>query len=274
MDAQIRFRWLGTVGIELVVNDQVLLIDPYFTRFPVWKLVSGRVRPNRALIPDLIQRADYVLVTHAHFDHMMDVPALVRSTGGVAVGSPNTCRLLTVAGVPHGRIQEVYAGDSLSLGEYQVEVLMGEHIRLPLFTPGPLRYELEPPLRVRDYRMDWYYSFLISVNGQRLLTDPGTRPEDAAAADVLFVYPIRPRAYYGSLLPLVQPKLVVPCHWDDFLRPLSKALRPLWKLPRRAFPPPKRVNLAEFRDTVEAITPGTRVLVPEVLRSYDLGEIL
>jgi L-ascorbate metabolism protein UlaG (beta-lactamase superfamily) len=58
MDAQIRFRWLGTAGIELVVNDQVLLIDPYFTRLPVWKLVSGRVRPNRALIPDLVQRAD------------------------------------------------------------------------------------------------------------------------------------------------------------------------------------------------------------------------
>jgi L-ascorbate metabolism protein UlaG (beta-lactamase superfamily) len=162
----------------------------------------------------------------------------------------------------------------LTLGEYQVEVLSAEHINLPVFTPGPLAPDLKPPLRARDYRMDSCYGFLISVNGQRLLTDPGIRPEDAVAADVLFVYPIMHRAYYESLLPLVQPKMVVPCHWDDFFRPLSKPLRPFWQLPRWTFPPLKRVNLAEFRDTVEAIAPGTRVLVPEVLRSYDLGENL
>jgi L-ascorbate metabolism protein UlaG (beta-lactamase superfamily) len=28
MDTAIRFRWLGVAGIELSVNDQVLLIDP------------------------------------------------------------------------------------------------------------------------------------------------------------------------------------------------------------------------------------------------------
>ena len=93
MDTSIRFRWLGTGGIELVVNDQVLLIDPYFTRFPLRKLVLGRVRPNRALIGDTIKHSDYVLLSHAHFDHLMDVPDMVRNTGAVAIGSPNSCRL-------------------------------------------------------------------------------------------------------------------------------------------------------------------------------------
>lgn len=274
MDSSIKFRWLGTAGIELTVNGRVLVIDPYYTRFPLWKLGLGRVDPNRALIADMLQHCDYVLVTHAHFDHMMDVPDVVHNTGAVALGSPNNCRLLSVCGVPEEKIGEINAGDSLSLAEYHVEVLPVEHVKLPVFTSGPLGPNLKPPLRARDYRMDSCFSFLVSVDGQRLLTDPGIRPEDAVAADVLFVYPIMHRAYYESVLSLVQPKIVVPCHWDDFFRPLSKPLRPFWKMPRWTFPPLKRVNLAEFGDTVEAIMPGTKVLVPEALRSYDLGEIL
>lgn len=274
MDTSIRFRWLGTASIELVVNDQVLLVDPYLTRIAIWKLGAGRVRPDRALIADTIKRCDYVLVTHAHFDHMMDVPDLVQNTGAVAIGSPNNCRLLAACGTPEGKIREVHAGDRLSFGDYQVKVLMGEHIKLPLFTSGPLRYDLEPPLRARDYRMDCYYSFLISAGGQRLLTDPGICPEDAVAADVLFVHPGRPRTYYESLLPLVRPKVVVPYHWDDFFHPLSQPLRPFWRPPGWTFPPLQRVNLAEFGDTIEAIAPGTVLLEPEVFRSYDLAELL
>jgi hypothetical protein len=274
MDTSIRFRWLGTASIELVVNDQVLLVDPYFTRFPIRKLVLGRVRPNRALISDRFQRCDHVLVTHAHFDHMMDVPDLVQNTGAVAIGSPNSCRLLAACGVPERKIREVHAGDSLGFGDYQVRVLMGEHIRLPLFTPGPLERVLEPPLRARDYRMDSYYSFLISASGQRLLTDPGICPEDAVAADVLFIYPGRPRPFYESLLPRVRPKVVVPYHWDDFFRALSLPLRPFWRPPGWSFPPLQRVNLAWFRDTIAAIAPGTKVLDAEIFQSYAVGRFI
>jgi L-ascorbate metabolism protein UlaG (beta-lactamase superfamily) len=274
MDTSIRFRWLGTAGIELIVNDQVLLIDPYFTRFPIWKLLLGRVRPNQTLISDLVQRCDHVLVTHSHFDHLMDVPDLVQNTGAVAIGSPNSCRLLTASGIPEKRIREVHAGDALGFGDLQVQVLTAEHIRLPLFTPGPLGDVQTPPLRARDYRMDSYYSFLISAGGQRLLTDPGMCPEDAVAADVLFIHPGMPRPFYESLLPRVRPQVVVPYHWDDFFRPLSLPLRPFWRPPRRDFRPLQRVKLAEFGETIERVAPGTVLLEPEVFRSYDLVELL
>jgi hypothetical protein len=256
------------------VNDQVLLVDPYLTRIPIWELGAGRVCPDRALIADTIKHCDYVLVTHAHFDHMMDVPDLVQNTGAVAIGSPNDCRLFAACGVPQGKIHEVHAGDSLNLGEYQVEVLKGEHIRLPLFTPGPLRRDLAPPLRARDYRMDCFYSFLISARGQRMLTDPGICFEDAVAADVLFIYPGRPQSYYDSVLPLVQPKVVIPYHWDDFFRPLSKPLRPFWRPLGWTFPPLQRVNLARFRDTIAAIAPETKVLDAEIFQSYEVSRFI
>jgi L-ascorbate metabolism protein UlaG (beta-lactamase superfamily) len=42
MDANTGFRWLGTAGIELIAKDQVLVIDPYFTRFSTWRMCLGQ----------------------------------------------------------------------------------------------------------------------------------------------------------------------------------------------------------------------------------------
>jgi L-ascorbate metabolism protein UlaG (beta-lactamase superfamily) len=273
-DGAVQFRWLGVAGIELRAGDRVLVIDPYFTRFPTWKLWFGRVRPDRLLIAEKIQRCDLVLVTHAHFDHIMDVPDVVRYTGAMVMGSPNSCRLLAACGVPAQKIREIGVGDKLTLKDFQVEVLRTEHPKTPGFSPGRLAPDLTLPLRARDYRMDEDFGFLIEVHGYRVLTDPGTCPGDGVAADALFVYPGMGPEYYGSLLHLVQPKVVVPIHWDDFFRRLTQRLRPYWKLSRQVWPPLQRIDLGEFKGMVEEIAPGTRFFEPETFRTYDLGELL
>lgn len=270
----ILFRWLGTAGIELVLDDQVIVIDPYFSRVPTRKLLLGRVTPDHELIADWIKRCDLLLVTHAHFDHIMDVPEIIRITGAVAVGSPNSCQLLEALGVSQSKIQEVSAGDQISVGEIGIEVRQARHPRIPGFSPGLLHPNIRPPLRARHYRMDQCYSFLISVNGTRLLTDPGARPEDAVTADVLFVHPGKDDEYYKALLRLVQPRITIPIHWDDFFRPLSEPLRPFWKPPALAFPPLQRIDLKEFRQTLLRIADSGRVFEPEILRSYDLGALI
>ena len=85
----ISFRWLGVAGLELSVGNHVMVIDPYFTRFPLRKAFWGRVEPDRKLIAEKIQHCDFVLITHAHFDHLMDAPDVVRNTGAIVMGSPN-----------------------------------------------------------------------------------------------------------------------------------------------------------------------------------------
>jgi L-ascorbate metabolism protein UlaG (beta-lactamase superfamily) len=270
----IRFRWLGTAGIELVFPDLVIVIDPYFSRVPPWKLWLGHVTPDRALIADQIRRCDLLLVTHAHFDHIMDVPEIVHNTGAMAVGSANSCSLLEALGVSQSCIHEINPGDQISSGEVRIEVREARHRRIPGFSPGPLHQDIRPPLRARRYRMDHCYSFLISVNGTRLLTDPGERPNDAVAADVLFVHPGKNDGYYRSLLRLVQPRITIPIHWDDFFHPLSEPLRPYWKPPELAFPPLQRIDLKGFERTHRTLCPSGRVLEPEILRSYDLGAMI
>jgi len=271
MSTSIRFRWLGVAGIELTANSSTLLIDPCFTRPRWWHLGLGRVRPDARRVAEYIQAGDYVLVSHAHWDHLMDVPEVLRHTGGLALGSPNTCRLLAACGVLAGQAREMRAGQQLRLGDLNVTVLPAQHIRLPGFGPGRLSSRLSPPLRLRDYRMDDCFSFLVEADGLRLLDWCGLGRQPAPPADVLCVAPYGPPAYYPALLRQVQPRLVVPVHWDDPFRPLSRPVRPFFQSPRWGWPPMGRVKLVEFKRMVEETMPGTQVLIPEMLRVYDLS---
>jgi L-ascorbate metabolism protein UlaG (beta-lactamase superfamily) len=293
----IRFRWFGVAGLEFHADNQILLIDPFFTRPPLTKLFWSRVSPNRELIAKHIARADTILVTHAHYDHLMDVPDIARMTGATVYGSHNTCELLKLFGVPTEQIQEIHVGDELSLGNYSVNVIAAQHMYLPIYTSGVLPRDLichsersvfcgaknlpirgkilrfaqndRLVLRLRDYVMDECFSFLIRVGDLRLLDWTGVLT-NGVPADVLFTQAFQAQAHYHALVSAVNPRIVVPIHWDDFFRPLSKPLVPFFSPPRPPFPFVRRINLHEFKQAIENGLPKTNVQIPEVFRVYDV----
>jgi L-ascorbate metabolism protein UlaG (beta-lactamase superfamily) len=267
-------RWLGAAGLELRVADEILLIDPYVTRVPFRRLWRGRVQPDQALIAQTLPQARYVLVTHAHFDHLMDVPEVLRITGATAYGSPNTCALLGVCGAPQGQIRRIALGDRLTLGDYSVRALPAEHMPAPGFGPGPLRPALAPPLRARDYAMDGTCCYWVSVGGWNVLADPGGLAQPDAPVDILCVGPHREPAYYAGLAARLRPRVVIPIHWDDLFRPLSQPLRPYRRPPGWPGMPFQRLDLDRFRRAVEQAAPGVRVLTIEALRPYALVELM
>jgi L-ascorbate metabolism protein UlaG (beta-lactamase superfamily) len=270
----ILFRWLGVAGIELQVGERTLLIDPFVTRPPRRRMWSGRVQPDAALVAAHLPRADVVLVTHAHWDHLLDVPAVACRTGADVYGSPNCCRLLSALGVPHGGIHGIAAGNRLDLTPFAIEVLPAVHttiLRRSVLT-GPLAPTLHPPLRLRDYRMDADFSFSVAAVGHTLLVWSSESVEGAVSADVLFVKPFGARAFYAKLLDAVRPRMLIPIHWDDFFRPLSKPLRPILRPPTQSRRPLRRVDLDGFRRLIGELAPGVEMFVPELFRAYDLCE--
>ncbi len=272
----VRLRWLGVAGIELTAHDRILAIDPFFTRPPFWRMAIGRVRPDRALIARHLPRCDWILVTHAHWDHLMDVPDLARRTAATVWGSPNACALLAACGLPQAQIRPIHGGERLVLGDWTVDVLPGEHMRAPGFAPGPLPADLRPPLRLRDYRMDLCFSFALQIGRLRLLDWHSNTLDWAVLADVLFLGPDQPLPYYRQLLRAVRPRLVIPVHWDDLFCPLSRPIHPVLAPPRWAWPPVRRMDLPRFRQEVEQMArdqgmPETEVWIPERFRPYDLA---
>lgn len=268
------FRWLGCAGFELQVQDAVLAVDPFFSRPPFWRLWFGRLHSDPALSARLLPRCDAILVTHAHYDHLMDVPDIARRCGARVFGSPNACRLLEICGVPAGQVQRVQAGDTLRLGEFQVQVLPAEHLAVPGFSAGPLAPRLQPPLRLRQYRLDECFSFYIQAGGLRLLDWCSVLPAPAQPAEVLLTGVIAFGPHLRALVEATRPRVILPNHWDDLFRPLARPIRPALRPPRLSFPPFQSMDPYRLKEEIEQAIPGIRVFVPQVLQSCDLGQLL
>lgn len=270
MDGRITFRWLGVAGIELRAGDHTLAVDPFLTRPPFVKLLFSRLEPDEVLAAEKLPLCDFILVTHAHYDHLMDVPAVVKNTGAIVLGSPSACQILEVCGVPTDNLRKIRVGDRIGLGNFHVKVLSIRHIRVPGFGSHPLKPGLKPPLRLWDYQMDEDYAFLVEAINRRILVLGGEKLDGAQEAEVLFTHCFQKRVFYERLLQQVKPSIVIPLHWENLFRPLSRPLRPLWKPSRLGFWLLRRIRLEEFEKTITQLSPHTRVLLPEIFREYPL----
>ena len=72
----LKFNFIGHACFQLDDGKFKLLFDPFITGNPVAKIKADEVE------------ADYVLVTHAHSDHIGDASEIVLRTGATAIGIP------------------------------------------------------------------------------------------------------------------------------------------------------------------------------------------
>ncbi|XOD67726.1 MAG: metal-dependent hydrolase [Flavobacteriales bacterium Tduv] len=70
----------STYSIEL--DGRHLLVDPFFIKNPVFEKDPSLAQNYVETLP-----ADYILVTHAHFDHVADVKIIARRTGAMVISN-------------------------------------------------------------------------------------------------------------------------------------------------------------------------------------------
>jgi L-ascorbate metabolism protein UlaG (beta-lactamase superfamily) len=270
MSAPISMRWLGAAGVEIRAESKTLLVDPFFSRPGFWRLFWGKAVPDRNLPAEKIQSADFILVTHSHYDHLMDVPEIARNTGAEVFGSRNTCEILTSVKMQGKQIHLIKVGDRLDLEDFSVQVFPAYHIKTPLdrWLNGPLHESNLPPTRLTDYRMDISFSFLVQTGSLSLLF--GNHPVQAEAC---FIHASYPRRFYSEFLKIAQPRLIVPIHWDDFFAPLTQPVRPSLQVPSLQMRRSARINLGEFASLIDEISPGTKVLIPKIFEDYNLNDL-
>ena len=100
--------WLGCATFRLQVDDFVLFLDAYMDRVPA--------APPVGLAAPEVDRADAILVGHAHFDHIAGAEVIAANTGAKFVGSTESTRLIASAGVDKAQLLPSQGGERHRLG--------------------------------------------------------------------------------------------------------------------------------------------------------------
>ena len=117
----IKLRWLGYVCFEVLLPDgKVLVTDPHIDCSPTAPIGCQDVTG-----------ADYIAITHGHFDHITEVGALVEKFNSKVICSYQIADPLTALfGLDFGNIVKVTAGDAIVFEDLRVEVKRGQHVNI------------------------------------------------------------------------------------------------------------------------------------------------
>jgi glyoxylase-like metal-dependent hydrolase (beta-lactamase superfamily II) len=145
----IRVTYLGVNGFQFETNGHALLVDPYFTRIELLSAALNQPvqsNPNRVAegLKHVRPRADVILVTHAHFDHLLDAPEIIRRTRGKLVAGPTAVQLVESLGISPNKCEIVKPGSARRIGPWTIHVLAAQHDRLfgkVTFKCPPMRHE-------------------------------------------------------------------------------------------------------------------------------------
>jgi hypothetical protein len=104
---QITLDWLGCATFRLTLDETVVFLDAYMDRVPT--------APAVGLSTAEVSNADFVLVGHAHFDHIAGAEVIARNTGARIIGSHESCRVMKSADVPQGQLFPSQGGEHYRL---------------------------------------------------------------------------------------------------------------------------------------------------------------
>jgi L-ascorbate metabolism protein UlaG (beta-lactamase superfamily) len=69
------------------------------------------------LVADDIDRCDFIVVGHSHFDHLWGAERIARTTNATIIGSYETARVMHSQGIPVAQLMPVSGGERIRLAE-------------------------------------------------------------------------------------------------------------------------------------------------------------
>ncbi len=286
--AALQFTHLGAAGWKITDGKTTLLLDPYFSRLRTVHVFAKSFPPptddprpvygmddvlpsDTATIDRHVDAADFILVSHTHFNHCMDMPYIATRTGAIVVGSESTTNVARASGVPERQLVPVKGGEDYEFGALSVKALPSLHSSLnipsPYSTLDNCRYfssatvprDVKAPLRLRDYNEGGTFGYLVRFRGHRILALCSMNYIELEMAALRPSVALIPSAhwrtqvydYTGRLMrALGLPGVVLATHWDAQSVPYGA-------------PQDEQLRQAEaFVQEVKTAAPGSRVFVP------------
>ncbi len=287
---QVILKWLGTAGWEISDGSTVILIDPYLSRIngprppgagSAGTPMTGNTRQlygwddagvsDKAVIDAHISRADFILITHTHYDHVLDVPYIAAKTHATVIGTESTKNVVRAYGIPEEQLITVRGGEDYAFGTFSLKVIPSLHSPLDhkhYFSSERAPSGMKAPLTLKQMSPEGgTLAYLVRFRGHQILVFGGMnyieREMQGLKPDVALVGAAGSRKeiydYCGRLMRAVQfPPLVLPTHWDNFFVPYGGPQQPAIEA------------VQSFVQEIQAASPKTRVIVPKHFEEISL----
>lgn len=247
-----RLTWLGAAGFRIETGGRNWLIDPYLTR-------NRAARPVQPLGPDDLDPAEGIFLSHGHFDHALDIPALANRLGAPVHCHQSVADNLVSLGLNPNLVRAVERdGQGFDLGPVRATAHYSRHVAFDraLVIRTLIRANLRIPAGLKLLRrfpagqvLSWRFQGPEGIIHH--FGSAGSQPDEldclARLDHDLLLLPLQGHTRICDIalnyVRVLKPKLVIPHHQDDFYPPVSQ-----------------QVDIAPFMAGVKAACPRTEAL--------------
>ena len=191
----IKITWFGHSGFALDLNGTNVLIDPFLTDNPL-----ATIDPNEVA-------ADYILLTHAHGDHLGDTEAIAKRTGATVIATAEIAGWAQRKGLK-AHEQNTGGGKQHAFGH--VKLVRADHSSS--FPDGTYAGEPNGIVLTADGKRLYFAGDTALYTDMRLIGNLGI---DAAFLPIGDNFTMGP-ADSIEAIKLIRPKIVFPIHYNTF----------------------------------------------------------
>jgi L-ascorbate metabolism protein UlaG (beta-lactamase superfamily) len=188
--------WYGHATLGLKIGDYDVLVDPFFSGNPAASTTADKVR------------AQFILVSHGHGDHVGDTVAIAKRTGALVISNFEICNWLAAKGVKT-HAQHIGGGHRHPFGYLKLtQALHGSALPDGSYGGNPAGFLLTTPEGKKVY----FAGDTGLFGDMRLIGEEGL---DLAVLPIGDNYTMGPEDALRAVK-LLQPKHVIPIHYDTF----------------------------------------------------------
>ena len=245
-----KVTFFGTTTLLFDDGKDQIFFDAHMTRPSLMKYIFGSQPTDKKMVDEMLEahhvdRLRAIFASHTHHDHVMDAPYIASRTGAVIYGSSSAMNVARGGDIPDEQMVEFKSNETYEIGGFRIKVIPSIHSK-PTIINNDLGQTIDAPLRqpskLRNYREGGSYDFYVEAEGKRIMIRPSFNyiegQMDDYKADVLFLGvaglqkadEATERKFYSETIDKLEPKLVIPVHWDNFFSPLSKPVVGMPKL--------------------------------------------